>query len=87
MNRNNFHAKKHIHRPIKGLSINVVRCNIKSPISDVPLVSLSLIDSPGNAETVEVSEADGAEVRMRCEVDANPAAHAVKWFKDVSRTQ
>ena len=56
-------------------------------ISDVPLVSLSLVDSPGNAETVEVAEADGAEVRMKCEVDANPAAHAVKWFRDVSRMQ
>ena len=55
--------------------------------SDVPLVSLSLADSPPsvNPERVEVAEAaDGAEVRMRCAVDANPAAHAVKWFRDVS---
>ena len=54
--------------------------------SDVPLVSLSLADLPpsGNAKRVEVAEADGAEVRMRCAVDANPAAHAVKWFRDVS---
>ena len=54
--------------------------------SDVPLVSLSLADSPSsvNPERVEVAEADGAEVRMRCAVDANPAAHAVKWFRDVS---
>ena len=56
--------------------------------SDVPLVSLSLADLPpsGNAKRVEVAEADGAEVRMRCTVDANPTAHAVKWFRDVSRT-
>ena len=52
----------------------------------MPLVSLSLADSPSsvNPERVEVAEADGAEVRMRCAVDANPAAHAVKWFRDVS---
>ena len=51
----------------------------------MPKVSLSLLDEP-NAETVEVAEEDAAEVRMRCAVDANPAAHAVEWLKDVSRS-
>ena len=59
--------------------------NSFSPSADVPKVSLSLLDDP-NAETVEVAEEDAAEVRMRCAVDANPAAHAVEWLKDVSRS-
>ena len=50
----------------------------------MPKVSLSLMASLGNAERTVVAEEDEAEVRMKCEVDANPAAHAVKWFRDVS---
>ena len=35
----------------------------------MPKVSLSLMDSPGNAENVvEVAEEDSAEVRMKCNV-------------------
>ena len=71
---------------IEGFLLAYERNSCRSRISDVPLVSLSLADSPSsvNPERVEVAEADGTEVRMRCAVDANPAAHAVKWFRDVS---